>query len=187
MMQTRASCLTATATIHSFSSISLVFTVKYGWYYSVLIVPLNKFFGVVTLNCTRPAYCSHERSIHFSFLISHALNSRAFFEVEIEIASEISMSSKTPTKKNSRKRYPVFIDPGYSKRKVFICDFDHSKQNVPEPDFKNLNKKVRASASRKIVLCQLNDPLGHEQNALVRMPVPCNQQNQPSHTKMLLK
>ena len=52
------------------------------------------------------------------------------------------MSSKAGKKKSTRKRHAVFIDPQYSKRKVFICDFDHSRKNVPQPDFKNLNKRV---------------------------------------------
>ena len=97
----------------------------------------------------------------FPFLnfISRVFHSAVLIAGNIRTPAARGMSSKsnTRTKKNSRKRYPVFIDPGYSKRKVFICDFDHNKKNVPEPDFKNLNKNVSSDVLRQLaVLYQMN-------------------------------
>lgn len=79
------------------------------------------------------------------------------------------MTRNTKKKRGQRKRYPVFIDPQYAARKVFVCDFDHNRKRVPQPDFKNLNSKVGAQPVVRMYDEELKDDETDPRNIYRRM------------------
>ena len=79
------------------------------------------------------------------------------------------MSSNATKKRRRATRYPVFIDPQFAARKVFVCDFDHDRKKVSQPDFKNLNRKVGAQPVVRMYDEELKDDERDPRNVYRRM------------------